>query len=67
MSKKAKWTGDIVAMLHVNGISQRELAAEMGLTHNWVSSVLNEKRYSPDIEHRMREAIARIITRREAE
>lgn len=64
MEKRSKWTGDIVALLHVHKISQKELAAELGVTHNWVSSILNEKRYSPDIEHRMRVAIESILERR---
>lgn len=57
----AKWTGDIVAMLHVHGISQKQLAEQMGLTRQYVSLVLAGNKNPSDMESRMRAAIREII------
>jgi len=56
----AKWTGDVVAALHVNGITQVELAAQMGVTVPYVSMLLNGKKNSIGAKERMMEAIQKI-------
>ena len=61
------WTGEIVAELHINHISQTELAREIGCTPQYVSMALSGTKKSSTIEQRMREAIARIVDRRTAE
>lgn len=54
------WTGDIVARLHVSGISQKELAAKMGIAATYVSSLLNGKRAVAGMYERMMAAIDEI-------
>lgn len=56
----AKWTGDVVAALHVNGITQAELAAKMGVTVPYISMLLNGKKNSVGAKDRMMEAIQQI-------
>ena len=56
----AKWTGDVVAALHINGITQAELAAKMGVTVPYISMLLNGKKNSAGAQDRMMEAIQQI-------
>ena len=65
--EKQAWTGEIVGLLHVNNITQIELSEEMGVTHNYISMLLNGKMEATGSEQRMREAINRIISRRQTE
>lgn len=56
----AKWTGDVVAALHINGITQAELAAKMGVTVPYISMLLNGKKNSAGAKDRMMEVIQQI-------
>ena len=60
-----EWTGRIVGLLHTHRITQAELAAELGLTAQYVSMVLNGKKSSKGIDERMEAAIQAIIERRQ--
>ena len=60
-----KWTGEVVAELHVSRISQKELAAAMGVTVEYVSMLLNGKKSSPGAGKRMMDAIKSIKKERE--
>ena len=62
-----EWTGRIVGLLHTHRITQTELAAELGLTAQYISMVLNGKKTSKGIEERMEAAIYAILDRRNAE
>ena len=62
-----EWTGRIVGLLHTHRITQTELAAELGLTAQYISMVLNGKKTSRGIEERMVDAINTIVERRNAE
>jgi len=59
-----QWTGRIVGLLHTHRITQSELAAELGITAQYVSMVLNGKKSSKGINERMETAIHAIIDRR---
>lgn len=52
-----KWAAAIVAELHMNRITQRMLAKELGVTEEYVSMLLNGKAKSNGMEQRMRNAI----------
>lgn len=58
------WTGKILAQLHVNGITQRQLAKEMGLTEQYVSMLLNSVKPAASVEERMNAAISAILAKR---
>lgn len=60
-----QWTADIVAKLHLYGITRRELADELGVTAQYVTMVLNgKKKAAAGIEDRMAKAITDIVDRR---
>lgn len=60
-----EWTGRVVGLLHTYRITQAELAAELGLTAQYVSMVLNGKKSPKGIEERMVSAIHTITERRQ--
>ncbi len=64
MKEKARGTGEIVKLLHIYGITQSELAEEMGCSKVWVSMLLNEAKTVEGSEKRMRDAISAIKVRR---
>jgi transcriptional regulator with XRE-family HTH domain len=59
-----EWTGHIVGLLHTYRITQAELAAELGVTAQYVSMVLNGKKSPKGIYERMKAAIQAITDRR---
>lgn len=59
-----RWTGEIIASLHINKIKQRELAKEMDLTEEYISMLLCGKKSSIGMEERMKAAIESIVGRR---
>lgn len=61
-----QWSGEIVAKLHLHGITRRELADEMGVTAQYVTMVLNGKKSPAKMEERMDGAINAILSRRTA-
>ena len=60
----SEWTGHIVGLLHTHRITQVELATELGLTAQYISMVLNGKKFSKGIQERMESAIQAIVDRR---
>lgn len=59
----AQWTADVIGEMHLNGISKRELAAEMGVTPEYISMVLNGHREPKNAEQTVRDALARLIAK----
>ena len=39
-----EWTAEVIAKMHINGISQKRLAEALGYSPEYVSSILNGKR-----------------------
>lgn len=56
----AHWIGEIVGLMHKHGISNKQLAAHLGLTPEYISMVLNGHREPAGIEDRLRNAINEI-------
>lgn len=54
--------GEVVAEMHMKKIAQKALAAQMGVTNEYICSILNGKREKipDDMERRIREAISQI-------
>lgn len=54
--------GEVVAEMHMKKITQKTLAAQMGVTNEYICSILNGKREKipDDMERRIREAIGQI-------
>lgn len=56
-----KWTGDVVALMHVNQISNRELAKHLNVSPAYISMVLNGHKKSAGAEARFRTALNELI------
>jgi plasmid maintenance system antidote protein VapI len=56
----AHWIGDVVGLMHKFGISNKQLAAHMDVTPEYISMVLNGHREPSGIEARIRNAIDEI-------
>ena len=61
----AHWIGEIVGMMHKHGISNKQLAAHLDMTPEYISMVLNGHREPVGIEERLRKAIEEIVENRE--
>ena len=57
MSTIPAWTGQAVAKMHTRQINGEELAAQMGVTPQYLSSVLNGKKKPKGIKERVMKAI----------
>lgn len=62
-----KWTGRLIGKMHNNGVSNADLAAELGITKAYVSMILNGARKPPDAKSRLEAAVDAIIARRKVE
>lgn len=48
----AKWTGDYIKKLHLNGLSQNDVARKLGVSKVRVSTVLNAEKTTPEQKER---------------
>lgn len=62
-----KWTGNLVGLMHDNKVSKTDLAAELGVSREYVSMILNGHRAPSGAEERFMGAIQRIVEAREKE
>lgn len=56
-----KWIADVVGIMHVNKITNKDVAAKMQVTAEYVSMLLNEKKVTKTAEHDIRKAIDIIL------
>ena len=61
----AHWIGEVVGLMHKNGISSKQLASHMGMTPEYISMVINGHREPVGMEDRMRKAIDEIAKAKE--
>lgn len=62
----AQWTANVVGEMHLMRISKRQLAEQMGVTPEYVSMVLNGHREPEGAESRFRDALNRLIEKKDA-
>lgn len=55
----------MVGQMHMQGITMRELATEMGITNRYLSAIINGHKTPANAEQRCSEAFLRILKRRE--
>lgn len=60
----AQWTGRLVGKMHNKGVSNEDLAKELGVTSAYISMILNGKRNPPDVRKRMEDAFSAIVEKR---
>lgn len=55
------WTGDLVGLMHDHDITQKQLAAHLGVTDRYVSKVLKRHCNPAGAETRFRKAVEELI------
>lgn len=61
----AQWTGDVVGKMHLNRISQKELADKLSVTRDYVCMVLNGRRTPSGAQERFCKALEELIKEKE--
>lgn len=56
-----KWTGEVIATLHLNRIKQKELAKKIGWTQQYLCLVLNGKVQPAGAEEKVVSAINELL------
>ena len=56
-----QWIASAVGKMHVNKVQQREVAARLGVTEEYLSMILNGKRSPKNAENRIMTAIDDLI------
>lgn len=62
-----KWTGRLIGKMHNEGITQEDVAAEMGVTKSYISMILNGSRKPDGARSRLEGAVDAIIERRNSD
>lgn len=57
----AKWTGEIVKGLHLNCLTQKDLAEKLGVSHGYVCMVLNGIKNPAGAKERFTAALDELI------
>ena len=57
----AQWTADVIGEMHLNKISKKRIAEQMGVTPEYVSMVLNGHREPEGAETRFKAALDDLI------
>lgn len=60
-----KWTGDIIKEMHLHGITNKQLAKQLGYAPEYVSCIMNGKRTPKGAEQRFRAAVDELIRQQE--
>lgn len=60
----AQWTAEIIGKMHLNSITAKQLAAEVGWHPKYLSQVLNSRVNPKNAENKLTAAIKRIIQNR---
>lgn len=60
-----QWIANAVGKMHVNKVSQTDIAKKMGVTNDYIWMILNGKKSPKNAEARIKSAIAEIIRERE--
>lgn len=61
-----KWIGEAVGLMHVNRITQGQVAEKMNVTNDYINMILNGKKAPKNAEERIMAVIGEIISERGA-
>lgn len=59
-----QWTADVVGQMHINRITAKRLAEEIGWHPKYLSQVLNGHKAPKSAESKVRKALANLISRK---
>lgn len=59
-----KWIADVVGKMHINKISNKDVAKEMGVTPEYISMLLNGKKTTKTAKQDITTAINSILANR---
>lgn len=62
----AQWKGDLVGRMHLHRVTITQLSQEMGVTREYLSMVLNDRRDPGGMEKRMNDALDSLIEKQKA-
>lgn len=57
----AQWTGDLIGEMHINSVTMKQLATEVGWHEKYLSVVLNGHKEPKGAEEKLRAALSRLI------
>ena len=60
----AQWTADLIGEMHLNGVTAKQLAEEVGWNPKYMSVVLNGHREPKNAEQTLRAALARLVEKK---
>lgn len=60
----AQWTAQIIGQMHLNGVTAKDLANEVGWNPKYLSQVLNSRVTPRNAEEKLSAALNRIIERK---
>lgn len=58
----AQWTADVIGEMHLNGVTGKALAAEIGWNPKYLSQVLNGHETPKGAEMKVRSALERLLS-----
>lgn len=61
-----QWTADFIGEMHLNRIKQTELAAALGITPEYVCTILNGNRSPKGAEQKFRKALEQIVAQKQS-
>lgn len=59
--RRPEWTGDAVKLMHLYGITRKEVADELGVTNAYITMVLNGRQVKDKTKDRINSALLKII------
>lgn len=59
-----KWTGKLTGDMHVNNVSNRDLANELGVTEQYVSMLMHSKRTTKGAKEKLYAAYHEVLRKR---
>lgn len=60
----AQWTADVVGLMHLNGITAKQLAKSIGWNPKYLSQILNGRAASKCAEEKVRSALRTLVEHR---
>lgn len=59
-----KWIATMVGQMHINGITQAELAREVGVSREYINKVLNGKENPKNAKEKFETALENLLSKK---